>query len=740
MLSIAYPAYHRTTGSNWIIGIALLASVTALSSMRLVAAPGFEFYLGPFFYLLAYRWFGFKPAIVTAVATMAPSIFWWGHPMSMLLAVGHVLVVHRFARPNLTLAPITLLFQMSCGTAVALGLFALHFDMTIDVVAIAVIRKLLCEVLLAAAADLVALVLVVDPARRSIRVASQAGLQQSIEVLVSMALVGMANLFLLGELHHVRDRLVLNDREVSLAVDTLTDHRQVASDQVYTLRAPGLDARLPAIATQQDMVAQAVKRLGCKRTDSGQSGPNDRDTFVYWIEMCYVLPLDDGRVIVLAPQPLVHDLFRGVIKDTMPLVVFLGLTQMCLIVFGAAVGRSAKVWEAALEGFGRQQLMAAPHTAFREMDALLGAYAEANNAFVSAERERAKLSYAVDELRSVISLKLLNDIQFDHEQQKLRYVASGAGTAERNGSLAVYPADAAQFARAEGKDDVALEFRRATGNDNKWYLLMAKNFDPVTGRWSSGCLIHLRTARAYESQMRHNARLMELGGMASALSHEMRQPLATISLAAENGKLLLDNADANPSTIVKKLDRIIEQVERANTIVQRTSGYARTERDERDATDLRQTITGVTRFLRPVMNDKGIELDIEMPEDVPILQLPRVGVEQILVNALQNAADSIETRQADGAGLAGRVVIRMVVDDGAVTMTIRDNGAGLSDSIRQQAFKAFCTSKPLGKGTGLGLFVCRQIMDEIGGSITLANNMDDPGATLTLCFPKQEGT
>lgn len=739
MLSIAYPTAYRFGGSAWIIAAALLAGVTALSSMRLVAAPGFEFYLGPLFYLLAYRWFGVRAALVTAVATMAPSIFWWGHPMSMLLAVAHVLVIDRFARPNSTLAPITLLFQITCGTTVALGLFALHFDMTIDVVVIAVIRKVLCEVLLAACADLIALVFVVDPARRAIRLATQAGLQQSIEVLVSMALAGMATLFLLGELHHVRDRLALNDREVRLAVDTLTDHRQIASGQLYTLRAPGLDTKLPVMASQPDIVAQAVKRLGCKRTDSGQSGPNDRDTFVYWIEMCYVLPLDDGRVIVLAPQPLVHDLFRGVIKDTTPLVLFLGITQICLIVFGAAVRQSTKVWEEALAGFGRQQQMAVRHTAFREIDELLNAYTEANNAFVSAEHERAKLSYAVDELRSVISLKLLNDIQFDHGQQKLRYVASGAGTTGRNGSLAVYPADAAQFARAEGRDNVALEFRRASGSDNKWYLLMAKDYDPVTGRWSSGCLIHLRTARAYESQMRHNARLMELGGMASALSHEMRQPLATISLAAENGKLLLDNSDANPSTIVKKLDRIIEQVERANTIVQRTSGYARTERGERDATDLRQTIADVTRFLRPVMNDKGIEMEIEMPEDVPILQLPTVGVEQILVNALQNAADSIETRQADGADVAGRVVIRMVMDDGAVTMTIRDNGAGLSDSIRQQAFKAFCTSKPLGKGTGLGLFVCRQIMDEIGGSITLANNMDAPGATLTLCFPKQEG-
>ncbi|RYY42486.1 MAG: hypothetical protein EOP59_09895, partial [Sphingomonadales bacterium] len=85
-----------TAAAGWIVALAV---AVWLSSSRFVLAPGFEFYLGPLFYLVAYRWFGVRWGLVTAVLTMAPSIWWWGHPVSVFLAVGHVLAVAHF-RPR----------------------------------------------------------------------------------------------------------------------------------------------------------------------------------------------------------------------------------------------------------------------------------------------------------------------------------------------------------------------------------------------------------------------------------------------------------------------------------------------------------------------------------------------------------------------------------------------------------------------------------------------------------------
>ncbi|WP_273301081.1 sensor histidine kinase [Sphingomonas ursincola] len=229
--------------------------------------------------------------------------------------------------------------------------------------------------------------------------------------------------------------------------------------------------------------------------------------------------------------------------------------------------------------------------------------------------------------------------------------------------------------------------------------------------------------------------------MASALSHELRQPLFTISLAAENAQLLMHSGQMDPERMAAKLGRIVEQVERANAIIQRTSSYARTERDERVDMDICQAVRNAVRFMRPVMTERDIDLQIVIPDALPVMSLPRIGIEQIIVNALQNAADSIDTRREneEDSSIMGAVRVQVEQLDQTIVLNVQDNGAGLDPSIRSNAFNAFCTTKPEGKGTGLGLFVCRQIMDEVGGSIAIADNAQAPGATLTLRFSLAEG-
>ena len=83
------------------------------------------------------------------------------------------------------------------------------------------------------------------------------------------------------------------------------------------------------------------------------------------------------------------------------------------------------------------------------------------------------------------------------------------------------------------------EFRLAGGDSSDWYLLVGRD-SLAPGIWRSGWMVHLRQSKLAQNRMLQQARLVELGGMASALSHELKQPLFTISLCAENGRLLLD--------------------------------------------------------------------------------------------------------------------------------------------------------------------------------------------------------
>ena len=741
MLSVNYPQGFRVVlPFLWPLALAALALAVLASTQRLVAAPGFEFYLGPLFYLLAFRWFGLKAGIVTAIATTLPSLWLGMHPFSAIFAVGHVLALQRFAGRDRGLATITFLYQLPVGLLIGLYLVYSADPLPVEMAVLVVVRRILCETLMAAGADIIMLAVLIDTTRGRVRRARNLSLQQSVEAIVSIAVAGAATLFLLGELNHVNDRLELHQTDVVAAVRAMPNLPDLKPDRIYRMKMHGVEAPMEFIVSSTDIRKKASDMLGCHRFDVGQDQTSDRASLRYWLDMCYAVPGGPGRVVVVSPSAHVGDLYHDVLRGLMPMMAYMMAAQIGLLLFGSAVRRSTRTLNRAVHSFGRSYVTNRPSAPFREADQLLGSFIAANNEFVAFERQRQHLTRAVEELRRAIDLKLLSDIRFDPVRSELRFAKVDPAMGRRGSSLAVHSGDVAHFASLAGQNEIMVEFRRGRESSDQWYLLLAREFDRESGMWRYGCLIRLRTAKAFQSQMRHGARLMELGGMASALSHELRQPLFTISLAAENARLLLDSGNADTERLAAKLGRIVEQVERANAIIQRTSAYTRAERDDRVTMELGEAVRNAVRFMRPLATERQIKIHVAIPDDLPVLPLPKVGIEQIVVNALQNAADAIDLRRdAEGLEIAGSIAMHVTRLPDAIVLTVRDNGAGLDPAIRSNAFDAFCTTKPEGKGTGLGLFVCRQIMDEIGGTIAICDNVDAPGAILTLRFPISGG-
>jgi len=252
--------------------------------------------------------------------------------------------------------------------------------------------------------------------------------------------------------------------------------------------------------------------------------------------------------------------------------------------------------------------------------------------------------------------------------------------------------------------------------------------------------VRLRQSKLAQNRMLQQARLVELGGMASALSHELKQPLFTISLCAENGRLLLDQADEEgTSRVYGKLDRISEQVHRARDIIGRISRYARIEDSEPEVLDLSEVIAATLIFMRPLLVQHDVGVNIAQPDGPPIRVIaPRVGLEQVLVNAIQNSVDSIAMRrEAEGGELDGMIDLTVALVQSGLRISVTDNGGGLSLSHPQAAFDAFTTTKDSDRGTGLGLYISRQIVMEIGGSISITSRQPpERGAILTIDFPE----
>jgi C4-dicarboxylate-specific signal transduction histidine kinase len=215
--------------------------------------------------------------------------------------------------------------------------------------------------------------------------------------------------------------------------------------------------------------------------------------------------------------------------------------------------------------------------------------------------------------------------------------------------------------------------------------------------------------------------------------------LSTISLSAENGRLLIDKASpAAVEAARAKFDRILEQVDRARDIIVRISRYARIEDDDPEPVDLAQVVNTAMTFMRPLLVQENVSARIDLRfARPPQLLLSRVGLEQIFVNAIQNAVDAIVSRRAAGeADLAGTIDVVAALTDAGLTIRIIDNGTGLTLGHAETAFDAFVTTKPWDRGTGLGLYISRQIVTEIGGAIAIRSRPSpERGAEMTIDLP-----
>jgi two-component system C4-dicarboxylate transport sensor histidine kinase DctB/two-component system sensor histidine kinase TtrS len=229
------------------------------------------------------------------------------------------------------------------------------------------------------------------------------------------------------------------------------------------------------------------------------------------------------------------------------------------------------------------------------------------------------------------------------------------------------------------------------------------------------------------------ARLADLGEQSSELAHELRQPLFSIAIANENLRLLLERDDGMQPQLAKAIERIAEQVQRAQTIIDHTLDYASGNSRGVVSADFGVAARDAVRFLRPLFEKANIRVEqcrTPIPANVGLCQ---IEAEQVLVNILRNAAESIEARREAGWRGVGRIAIRLSIEGEALRCIISDNGAGLSREQARAAFQQFFTTKPR-NGTGLGLHICRQVLGKIGGVVELSPG-DVEGACVKIELP-----
>ena len=215
--------------------------------------------------------------------------------------------------------------------------------------------------------------------------------------------------------------------------------------------------------------------------------------------------------------------------------------------------------------------------------------------------------------------------------------------------------------------------------------------------------------------------------VARRIAHEIKNPLTPIQLSAERLKRrFTKEIQSDPEIFAQCADTIIRHVGDIGRMVDEFSAFARMPQPVIKPEDLGQVAREalvLQKTARP-----QIVWTTHIPERGPVAPCDRRMLRQALTNLLQNAADAVAMR--DGAS---HIALTVAADDRTVRLTISDDGIGLPKEDRARLTEPYVTHKP--KGTGLGLAIVKKIMEDHGGSLTLDDNPDGPGATTCLILP-----
>jgi two-component system nitrogen regulation sensor histidine kinase NtrY len=219
--------------------------------------------------------------------------------------------------------------------------------------------------------------------------------------------------------------------------------------------------------------------------------------------------------------------------------------------------------------------------------------------------------------------------------------------------------------------------------------------------------------------------------VARRIAHEIKNPLTPIQLSAERLKRkYLKEITSDPDTFTVCTDTIVRQVGDIGRMVDEFSSFARMPAPVMRSEDL-ITLCRQTLFLQQTAHPR-IEYVTRFPDQPVALPCDRRQIGQALTNLLQNAADSIESRQAEGDDRPGTIELRIEMAPRRIAIAVDDNGRGLPTQQRERLTEPYVTTRT--KGTGLGLAIVKKIMEDHHGNLLL-DDRPGGGASVRLVFP-----
>jgi two-component system, LuxR family, sensor histidine kinase TtrS len=237
--------------------------------------------------------------------------------------------------------------------------------------------------------------------------------------------------------------------------------------------------------------------------------------------------------------------------------------------------------------------------------------------------------------------------------------------------------------------------------------------------------------RSREEQLVHLTRLGVLGEMSSMVAHELNQPLSAIANFAQGIVRRVDAGLVDPRPLAEAGEEIARQAERAAGVMQRVRAFARKRNVERVAVDMREVVESARTLFQglvPATPDVVCTCAPEC-ENGAVALVDRLSIEQVLINLFKNALEAMHAVPA----AERRIAVHLSCGGEGLRIAVSDLGEGLAPEPLQRLFEPFYTTKP--NGVGLGLAICKRVIEAHGGRIEVARNTAGPGLTVSFTLP-----
>ncbi|HSA81322.1 MAG TPA: PAS domain S-box protein [Geminicoccaceae bacterium] len=219
-----------------------------------------------------------------------------------------------------------------------------------------------------------------------------------------------------------------------------------------------------------------------------------------------------------------------------------------------------------------------------------------------------------------------------------------------------------------------------------------------------------------QAELVHVARLSAMGEMASALAHELNQPLTAIINYAQTARALVERRFGDDASgLVSLLEKTSQQASRAGQIIRRLRQFIAKGETERTLEDVNAVVEEASALALIGTGGKGIAARRVLGDGLPPVLLDKIQIHQVITNLIRNSIDALESVERREIVISTRHA-----GEDSIEIEVADTGPGLAPAVAERLFQPFVTTKPA--GLGIGLSICRSIVDAHGGRIWVSAN------------------